>query len=71
MIARIGNVSRSGSGRMVTVKGVRYRYEDAKRLGLVVDPPVTPVVKPEAAEVEVKKAPAPKNKMRTAPNKEG
>lgn len=42
--------------QMVVVNGVRYRAEDAKRLGLVADP-VAPT----------EKAVAPKNKARKAP----
>ncbi len=44
------------SDRMVVVDGVRYRVEDAERLGLVAD-----------AVVPSEKAKTPKNKSRKAP----
>lgn len=44
--------------QMVVVGGIRYRLEDAKRLGLVADTPP-----------DEKSAPAPKNKARSAKNK--
>ena len=44
--------------RMITVDGIRYRLEDAKRLGLVAD------------DRDKKEAPRPKNKARSPQNKE-
>lgn len=46
--------------RMVVIDGTRYRIEDAKRLGLIADPPTPP---------EAKQAPKPKNKARRPRNK--
>lgn len=46
---------------MIVVGGVRYRAEDAKRLGLVADAP---------GNAGEKQAPSPKNKARDARNKE-
>lgn len=45
---------------MVVVDGVRYRLEDAKRLGLVAD-----------TKDDEKEAPKPRNKARKPANKEG
>lgn len=55
---------------MLTINGTRYRYEDAKRLGLIAELKPKPVPEPPPEPV-TKKAPAPKNKARvTVPNKE-
>ena len=50
-----------GEDGMVTVGGVRYRVEDAVRLGLVPAPDVTPEVGPKGR--------TPANKVRTPANK--
>jgi hypothetical protein len=55
---------------MVTIDGIRYRIEDAKRLGLIPEPKPKPEPKTPPEPV-TKKAPAPENKARaTVPNKE-
>lgn len=50
--------------QMVVVNGIRYRVEDAKRLGLVADPPA-------ADETPKPKKATPKNKARKPAAKEG
>ena len=49
------------SGGMVVVRGVRYRVEDAKRLGLVAD---------AKGDADEKAAPKPSNKAREPKNKQ-